>query len=227
MISGRKASPGGKKGMDPKKNTEALLPDPKTWVVLESLIDPDPGTREQALADLARVEGFQDQPVLMYLLTTRVLDPDLEVRYYAIQILGEVLGSAVPGGDLSVRSLKTLTDFTTRLDKSQLVMILEVADRYLAAEESIIRILKLCSYAGNVLDGIVNDRKLPVEIRQQAISFCGDVGFLSTATAIRNLIQRIERERDRTGQVLRRKKYLDEEKLFPYAVTALAKLESS
>lgn len=209
------------------KNSDILLQDPEIWAVLEALIDPDPAKREKALADLAAVEGFQDHPLLLYLLMTRILDPDLEIRYDAIRIVGGILGSDIPGGDLSDSSFRILTDFTTRLEKSQLVKILEVADRYLAAEEAIVNLLKLCSYAGNTLDGIVNDRKLPVEIRQQAINFCGEVGFLSTATAIRNLILRIEKDRERTGQVLRRKKHLDEEKLFPYAVTALAKLESS
>lgn len=76
------------------------------------------------------------------------------------------------------------------------------------------------------MGGIVNDRKLPVEIRQQALNFCGAVGFLSAEAAIRNLLQRIEKERNRTtGQFPRRKKHHDEEQLFPYAVTALAKLE--
>ena len=213
--------------MVPNKNSNNLFQDPETWAVLEALIDPDPGKREKALADLAGIEGFQDQTLPLYLLTTRILDPDLEIRYHAIRILGDVLGRDIPGGDLSESSLRILTDFTTQLDKSQLVKMLEVAARYLAAEDAIVNILKLCSYAGNALDGIVNDRKLPVEIRQQAINFCGEVGFLSTTTAIRNLIRRIEKDRERTGQVLRRKKHLDEEKLFPYAVTALAKLESS
>ncbi len=213
--------------MVPNKNPNNLLQYPETWAVLEALIDPDPVNREKALADLAAIEGFQDQTLPLYLLTTRILDPDLEIRYHAIRILGDVIGGDIPGGDLSESSLRILTDFTTHLDKSQLVKMLEVAARYLAAEDAIVNVLKLCSYAGNALDGIVNDRKLPVEIRQQAINFCGEVGFLSTTTAIRNLIRRIEKDRERTGQVLRRKKHLDEEKLFPYAVTALAKLESS
>lgn len=213
--------------MELKKKADNLLQDPGTWVILEALIDPDPGMRENALEDLAALDDFQDQPLLIYLLTTRILDPDLEIRFHAIRILGDVLGSDLPAGDLPGSSLRILTDFTTQLDKSQLVKILEVAARYLAAEESIVNLLKLCSYAGNVLDGIVNDRKLPVEIRQQAINYCGEVGFISTASAIRNLVRRIEKDRNRTGQVLRRKKHLDEEKLFPYAVTALSKLENS
>ncbi|RLD00977.1 MAG: hypothetical protein DRI46_05850 [Chloroflexi bacterium] len=73
----------------------------------------------------------------------------------------------------------------------------------------------------------MNDRKLPVEIRQQALYFCGEVGYLNTAISIRNLIQRIEKNRARSGLITPRKRQLDEERLFPYAVTALGKLEGS
>jgi hypothetical protein len=132
-----------------------------------------------------------------------------------------------PAEGLPDRSFRTLTAFTTHLDQEQLIKLLEVAVRYLAAEEAIVNIMKLCSYAGKALGGIVNDRKLPVEIREQALYFCGEVGYLNTKISIRNLIQRIEKDRTRAGLMTPRKKHLDEERLFPFAVTALGKLEGS
>lgn len=213
--------------MRPKPSTELLQRTPETWALLEALIASDPESREKALTELVALEGFQDQPLLIYLLATRTLDPDLKVRYSAVRILGGLLDEDPPGAGLADRSFRTITDFTTQLEGPELIKILEVSVHYLAAEEAVINILKLCSYAGKALGGIVNDRKLPVEIRQQAINFCGAVGFLNTATAIRNLLQRIEKNRNKTpAQLPRRKKQLDEEQLFPYAVTALAKLEN-
>jgi hypothetical protein len=132
-----------------------------------------------------------------------------------------------PSEALPEKSLKLLTGFTTQLDQSQLVKLLEVSVGYLAAEKVIGNILKLCSYAGKALGGIVNDRKLPVEIRQQAIFYCGEVGFLNSALAIKNLIQRIQKNKARAGLIPSRKKHLDEEHLLPFAVAALGKLEGS
>ena len=54
------------------------------------------------------------------------------------------------------------------------ILALLISGQYLSAEESLIEIFKLCSYAGNVLGGIVNDRKIPLGIRQKAIYFCGE-----------------------------------------------------
>jgi HEAT repeat protein len=197
----------------------------QVWAVMERLIDPDPMVRETALEDLPSLTEWQDQPLVIYLLANRLMDPNLEVRFHAVQLLGDVLNPESSSDELPAESLKSLTTYTTQIDKGQLIKLLEVSVAYLAAEEAIVRILQLCSYAGKVLGGIVNDRKLPLELRQQAIFMCGEVGFLSTAEAIRNLIQRVDKTRTRTGLIAARKKYLDEEALLPFAEAALAKLE--
>lgn len=197
------------------------------WTTLENLIAPDPDLRDAALEELGHLEGCQDQPLLIYLLATRLLDPDLEVRFHAVQLIGNLLSYDPPNEGLPDDSLKTLAEFTTHLEKEQLIKLMEVSVKYLAAEDPLVNILKLCSYAGKALGGIVNDRKLPVEIRQQAIYFCGEVGFLNTATAIRNLIRRVGKDKAKSGLNLTRKKHQDEGKLLPYAVAALSKLEGS
>ena len=115
--------------------------------------------------------------------------------------------------------------FFLQFDQAQLIKLLEVSVMYLSSEEALIQIFRLCSYAGKALSGIVNDRSLPAEIRQQAIHYCGEVGFLSSITGIRNLINRVEKNRLKAGPLISRKKHLDEESLIPYAVTALGKLE--
>lgn len=192
---------------------------------MESLVSPDPDLRESGLGELISLEDFQDQPLVIYLLATRLLDPELEIRFHAVQELGKLMDFDGSGPGLADSSLRILTGFTTQLDKGQLIKLLEVSAAYLASEETVANILKLCSYAGKELGGIVNDRKLSVEIRQQALFYCGEVGFLSTATAIRNLVQRIEKNRKKAGMVASRKKHLDEEKLFQFALAALSKLE--
>ena len=199
----------------------------QAWTTLEKLIAPEPDLRDKGLDDLGSLEGFQEYPLMIYILVTRLLDPDLEVRFHATQIMGKLLSYDHPDGGLPEQSFRTVTEFTTQMDKGQLIKILEVSARYLSAEEAIANILKLCSYAGDVLGGIVNDRKLPVEIRQQAIHYCGEIGFINTETMIRNLIQRIEKNKVKPGLITSRKKHLDEESLVPYAITALAKLETS
>ena len=206
---------------------EFSSPNNQAWKTLEDLIDPDPELREKGLEDLESLDGFEEHPLMVYILATRLSDPELEIRFHAVQLLGKLVDHELTGDILPEPSFRILTNFTTEMDKSQLIKLLEVSAAYLAAESALTNILKLCSYAGKALGGIVNDRKLPVEIRQQAIYFCGEVGFLNTVDVIRNLIQRIEKNRANPGQSATRKKHLDEESLAPYAVTALAKLEGT
>lgn len=199
----------------------------KAWGELENLVSPDPDQRESALEALEIQGDFLEQPLTIYLLATRIIDPDLHIRFHAVRMLGRLLDMSQPEAGLPERSFKAVTAFTTQMDRGQLIRLLEVSAGFLAAEEAVARILTLCSYAGNDLGGIVNDRKLPVEIRQQALFYCGEIGFLTAATAIRNLIQRIEKGRKRPGPTASRRKHLDEESLFSFAAAALSKLEGS
>ena len=197
----------------------------RAWPTLEGLISSDRNQREMALEELGMFPDVQDQPLVVYLLATRLFDPDIQLRFQAVQMLGNLLAADSTGRRMPERSLKVLAEYTSQMEKGQLIKLLEVSVNYLAAEESILEILKLCSYAGKAMGGILNDRRLPVMIRQQAIYFCGEVGFLVTMTAIENLIQRIEKDRNRTGLAASRKKLRDQETLYPYAVAALGKLE--
>jgi len=213
--------------MDLKNHPDLMNKRSKTWLTLENLIAPDPDLRESALEELAELECCQEQPLIVYLLATRLLDPELEIRFYTARILGGWVNFDCPSQVLTEKSLSILTGFTNQLDQSQLVKLLEVSAAYLAAEGAVGNILKMCSYAGKALGGIVNDRTIPVEIRQQAIFYCGEVGFLNSEIAIRNLIQRVQKNQARAGFIPTRKKHLDEEHLLPFAVAALGKLEGS
>lgn len=213
--------------MDQQAKQDQFFRNSQVWITLENLISHDPDLREKGLDDLVSLEGFQDQPLVVYVLATRLLDPDLEIRFHAVQVLGKLLDFDTPGARLPDNSLETLTAFTTQMDRGQLVKLLEVSVEYLAAEEPIAEILKLCSYAGKALGGILNDRKLTVEIRQQALYFCGEVGFLTATTAIKNLIQRIEKNSLKPRLASPRKKQIDEERLYNFAQAALSKLEGS
>ncbi len=171
------------------------------------------------------VEDFHLDPVLVYLLATRLTDPELEVRFQVIKLLGSLLDFKNEEQVLQGRALECLVGYLAAFEKSQYVKMLEVSEAYLAAEEPLAAILRICSYAGKPLGGIVNDRKLPVRVRQQAIFFCGEIGFLSAASALRNLISRVDKDRHKQGNHADRQDRKDLEALYNHAVSALGKLE--
>jgi hypothetical protein len=196
----------------------------EVWLAAERLVSPRAAEREEALDYLVEQDAFAKSPLIAYLLVTRLSDPDLEVRCHMVKALGDVLTDREQGEQLPDHVLRQLQGFLAHINKEQILDLLEVSKEYLSAEESLIEIFKLCSYAGNVLSGIVNDRKILLGIRQKATYFCGEAGFLETITTLQVLVKRIEKR----NQVLRkfplRKNTRDENQLYPYAVAALEKL---
>ncbi len=197
------------------------------WLAAERLVSPRAVEREEALDYLVEQGALAKSPLIAYLLATRLSDPELEVRCHMVKALGDVLSSVEQGEQLPDNVLRHLQGFLAHLNKEQILDLLEVSGQYLSAEESLIEIFKLCSYAGNVLSGIVNDRKIQLGIRQKAIYFCGEAGFLEVNTALQVLVTKIEKR----NQVLRKfplkRNARVENQLYPYLIAALEKLGKS
>jgi len=198
--------------------------DQRLWETAEDLISPDSYLRESALDQLKEIDGVGRSPLIAYLLVSRISEPELEIRLHLIQLLGSLVDYDSPGPHLTDQALGIAKEALDQINKFQLLKLMEVSDSYLAAESAIKSILKLSSYAGAVLSGIVNDWKLPISIRQQAVFYCGEGGYLSSKPTLQNLIQRVEKTRNRPGGGSERKKNRDDEFLYPYVVSALEKL---
>lgn len=200
--------------------------DQHLWKTAEGLFSPDPFMRESSLDDLREIEGFYRSPLIASLLVSRISEPDLENRFHLIQLLGSLLDFNSAGQHFTDQALVFAKEALDGLEKDQLMKLLEVSDSYLTAEKAIGNILKLSSYAGVGLSGIVNDRKLPVSLRQQAVFYCGEVGYLSSRPTLQNLVHRVHKSRTSHGGGSGRKKSRDEEILYPYVISALEKLKT-
>jgi hypothetical protein len=192
------------------------------WDSALGLISLNPDQRDQAIEQLSQVDGYQDSALMAYILITRLAEPELEIRFHLVQLLGSLLDFESAGMCFSDRVLGFVHHELSQLTRFQIEKILEVSSRYLAADWAVKNIFKLCSYAGNILSGIVNDRKQPVQIRQQAINYCGELGFLDSKTALENLVRRVEKARNSFQSTRSRS---DEDQLYIFAQAAVAKLE--
>ncbi len=207
-----------------KLPTQDLEWSDEIWQAAEGLVSPNSGEREKALDYLLDQGAPAKSPLIAYLLATRLSDPDLEVRCHFVKALGSVLLGEEEGEVLLDPVLRQLQSYLAYLNTEQILDLLEVSEQYLSAEESLIGIFRLASYAGNRLSGIVNDRKIPLGIRQKAIYFCGEVGYLETSTTLEVLVSRIEKRNQMLTRSPIRKRTIDENQLYPYAVAALEKL---
>jgi hypothetical protein len=161
------------------------------------------------------------------LLATRITDNDLEVRFQAIQILGPLLDFDGSKSDiLTDQALEYVHSYLIGFGERQILQILEVAEAYRLAEDAIVNILKICSYAGNLLSGIVNDRKKPPLQRQHAVYFGGEIGFVEMIPVLEKLIKRIENSRTRPKRALSSNLIIEKKNLYNKSVIALEKMNS-
>lgn len=202
---------------------------PQVWRELEDLTSPDNHTREEGLSNLVARDAHRRSPLVAYVLATRLTDPDLHLRYRAVQALGEVLNLR-DGDDPTPELVRHhLQGFISHMRKRQIFALLQVAEQFGAAEESVASILNLCSFGGAALSEIINDRKAPLPVRQKAIFFSGQVGFVDTIPALERLMYRLQSgHEDQTHM-----DFVDspgregEGDLLIYARAALDKLQSS
>jgi len=212
--------------MNNQQQQSGFIIDQNLWETAEGLLSPDPNIRESSLDNIKEIDGFYRSPLVASLLVSRISEPDLEIRFHLIQLLGSLVDFDSSDQHFSDQALVFAKDALDQMGKIQLIRILEVSDSYLTAERAIRNILKLSSYAGVGLSGIVNDRKLSVSVRQQAVFYCGEVGYLNSRPTLQNLVQRVDKSRTRPGGGHERKKSRDEEILYPFVISALEKLKS-
>ena len=211
--------------MNNLQDVSEFEPSQEIWQAAERLASPSGAERDAALDYLVRQNAPRKSPLIAYILATRISDPDLEVRSHIVKALGGVVTVDGQGEHAADQVIIQLQGFLAQLSKEQVLSLLEVSGQYLTAEESLIEIFKLCSYAGDKLGVIVNDQKQPIAIRQTAIYFCGEVGFLESVSILRELIQRVEKRNQNQSRTHVRKRAKEEEQLYPYAIVALEKID--
>ena len=165
---------------------------PAVWGAAERLVSPQAQDRDQAVVQLMELDAPRLSPLIAYLLTTRLADPNIEVRFHVVQALGAILFPDEEDKITPDKVRQYVLGYLSQMRRRQVFALLQVADRYLAAEDNIASLLNSCSYAGIALGDIITDRNAPISVRNQAIRFAGIVGFTDIIPALERLISRLE-----------------------------------
>lgn len=172
--------------------TGALEFFPEVWGATEKLTSPDILERRDALDRLIVLDAPRLSPLVAYLVATRIFDPDLDLRYKVVDVLGKIL-SPRETGKLAPPAVRLhLKEYCSLMGNQGFLLLLEVADVYPEAESYVASLLNLCSQSGDALVKIMNDRKMPFELRRQAIIYIGRVGFLEAIPALKKFENRLE-----------------------------------
>ena len=165
---------------------------PSVWSAAEALTNSDETIRREGLERLAELNAARFSPLIAYLITTRLLDPNLEIRARVIRILAEVFAPDNQGQSAPDAVRLELKAWLCQMRTRQIYALLQAADFDPSSEPYISSLLNACPYAGNHLASILADRKVPLMIRKQAAVFTGRVGYLDAIPALERIATKLE-----------------------------------
>jgi len=172
--------------------TGALEFFPEVWSAVEKLTSPDLLVRRDALDRLVVLDAARLSPLVAYVVATRIFEPDIALRYKVINLLGKILSPRETGKLTPPEVRLHLKEYCLLMGRRGFLQVLEVAEAYPEAESKIAALLNLCSQSGEELADIMTDRRIPLNLRRQAINFVGRVGFLDAMPSLEKLEQRLE-----------------------------------
>jgi hypothetical protein len=172
--------------------TNAVELFPAVWSAAEDLTSPENNLRRSGLARLREVNAPRVSPLVAYLVSTRLDDPDLYLRSQIVETVGELLLPDEDGFSAPENVRRHLLTHLSSLRRRTLYALLEVAAAYPEMDSHLFHILKVCPQAGGHLCDILSNRQAPLAVRKQAIHFIGFVGYLDAAPMLEKLATRLE-----------------------------------
>jgi HEAT repeat protein len=165
---------------------------PSVWSAAENLANPEVAQRYQAVEFLFKTRAVRISPLIVYLMVTRITDPDLEVRKQVVNALSSIYvldDKGNPTPEIVRRHLEAqLANMHTR----EIYSLLQVLVAYPEQTSKVARLFNACPYAGNHLSDVMASRKTPQEIRRQAIRLIGQVGYLDAIPTLERIAARLE-----------------------------------
>jgi len=197
------------------------------WSALEALTAPEPETRLQGFDSLLEQDVVRKSPLVVYVLATRLLEPEIQLRRRIVHCLAALISPAPGDPPPAGAALTYLHSYLSQMRKRPIFALLQVASFDPESSEQLGILLKACSFAGNQLSQIIADHAAPIPIRRQAITFTSQIGFLVAIPTLERMVRRIEaRVLSGEGPGLPSSDMEDEASLLPYMIEALDRLKA-
>jgi HEAT repeat protein len=164
---------------------------PAVWNAIEALISPEASVRRAGILQITQLNAARLSPVAVYLIATRITDPDLEVRASVIIALGSVLNPGLGHQTATLVVRQQLAAYLSQIHTREAFALLQAAEFSHALVDQIASIFNSCPYAGNHLVFILSDRKTSMAIRKQAAFFLGKVGYQDAIPALERIEARL------------------------------------
>ena len=173
---------------DPATGVMELFP--TVWTALERLVSNNLDRKNKGLDQLLDLDAHRLSSLIAYVLATCLSDPDVNFRFRIVKAIGNLFSTETPSPSEAV--LQSLKTYLSKMRRRRIYALLEVAEYHSASVTDVAALIKTCSHAGGTLADIFSDRKIPIELRRQAINISGIVGFLDVIPALERLAGRLE-----------------------------------
>jgi hypothetical protein len=165
---------------------------PRIWGALEALVDPEAKLRQSGLDCIIELNAARISPLVAYLLTMQLQDPDMNIRGEIIRVLTGVLSSD-DLGQLSTEPVRRILLYQlSQMHKDHIYKLLELVEMDPSTESRVVQLFKTCHHSGDYLSEILLDRRENLAIRDQAARLIGQVGYVEAISGIDRLISRLE-----------------------------------
>ena len=169
---------------------------PSVWSSAENLSSPIASVRHSSLDQLLKISAPRLSPLVAYLLSTRLTDPDPVFRGRVVESLASVLSPDENGDPAPSEVRDHLTIELSRMRQRQMFAILQVAVGHEEMENHVAILLNSNPYSGSHLADILCDRLNTVAIRKLAAYFIGQIGFLDALPTLERLAKRLSNRLD-------------------------------
>lgn len=184
----------------PPSSSEAALRS-ELWEAGQLLISAEPEERALGFKRLLDADPDWRQPLTLYLLVSRIREPDLNLRCEILSILGSIV-SAGAGADLWAREARAqLSSAIRRCGRDEVVNVLQALAHSNSALCSAVTLPHAAQLLENVagafdhLTRIASDRYLPAAVRSAAVEVIGEIGYLDALPLLEGLQSRLEGRR--------------------------------
>jgi hypothetical protein len=165
---------------------------PGVWQAAEQLGSHDKKIRHLALDELLRTNAPRISPLIAYLLSTRILDPDIDIRMRIVETLANVMRRDTEG-QYAVDAVRShIISGLSTLGEAGILALLELARKDEVLIPHISKLLNFVPKAGDSLKEIAGDRNAKIEIRRISIFFIGKIGYADATSELMRIRQRIE-----------------------------------
>lgn len=178
----------------PVRLTPRVVPSVEPWLAGEMFVSPHVEERRRGLALLIGSESARRSALTPHLLTSRVDEPDLNLRAQIVQALADYF--EVRGREFRYppEMRAVVVGCLRKFDRPHLLALLELQHRRLALlrPESLARLVERIPNACAQLTRLVGERAIGLDLRRAAIELIGGVGFLDAGPALEGLRVRLE-----------------------------------